>query len=89
MRYKKKGFTLLEFILYMSISLIITSIVIRVLMDTRQIYYKSLEESLNANNIVEGFITIDNIAKDESLIKIETMESNIKFYYENKDPALK
>lgn len=83
MKYSKKGSTLLEVLLYMSISLVISLMVTVVLMDVKQIYFKSIDKSINVNKIVEGFIIIDNLGKEEELIKVEINNDNIKFYYTN------
>lgn len=81
MKYKKKGVTLLELVLYMSISLVISLTAISIFTELRKVYFKSTEESINVNKIVEGFITIDNLAKDKELEKIEMKSNSLKFYY--------
>ena len=84
MRYKKKGSTLIELLLYMSLSLVISLIGMKILLDTRQVYYKNLDESLNSNHISEGFIRIEEITKEEDkdkiLERIEVLPDSIKFY---------
>lgn len=81
MKYNKKGFTLLEILLYMSISLVILLIVTVVLKDIKQIYFKGIDKSINVNKIVEGFMIIDKLAKEDELIKVDMNSDSIKFYY--------
>ena len=56
---KSKGFTLLEIIIYMGLSLIICLIGYKVVMEVKNMYSKSIEESLSLNSVEEAFITID------------------------------
>ena len=56
---KNKGFTLIECITYLSISLIVVSIGIKLLIDSKKIFYTSIKENMNLNSIEEAFHMID------------------------------
>ena len=85
MKYKKKGFTLLEVLVNISISTVVILIATNVLIDTVNIYYNNLNRNVEINSIVEGFISIDSIAKDDDMKEIMFLDDSVKFYYKNSE----
>lgn len=76
--YKKsKGFTLLEIVIYMGLSLIICLISYKLVMQVKNIYLKSIEESLSLSSVEEAFITIDKFARENSEIEISNSKNKL------------
>lgn len=66
MKYSsKKGFTLIESITYLSISMIVTLLAIHLLIDVSKIYYLTLKENMKMNMIDESIHLIDVVKNDE------------------------
>ena len=80
MKFKKKrGFTLVEAIVYIAIYTIISSIGIIILLNTRNIYYNTIDKRLASNSVNEAFITIDNIRKDSNEVLIDENSNTVSF----------
>ena len=81
---KSKGFTLLEIVIYMGLSLIICLIGYKLVMQVKNIYLKSIEESLSLSSVEEAFITIDKFAREVEVIDISNTNNKLvinKGYY--------
>lgn len=80
MKFKKKrGFTMIEAIVYIAIYTIISSIGIIILLNTRNIYYNTIDKKLASNSVNEAFITIDNIRKDSNEVLIDENSNTVSF----------
>lgn len=74
---KSKGFTLLEIVIYMGLSLIICLIGYKLVLQVKNIYLKSIEESLSLNSVEEAFITIDKFAREVEVIDISNINNKL------------
>lgn len=76
--YRKcNGFTLLEIVIYMGLSLVICLIGYKEVMQVKNIYLKSIEESLSINSVEEAFITIDKFAREIEVISISNINNKL------------
>ena len=81
MKYRKKGFTLLEILVYLSISSVVLIISTKVLIDTRYIFFSSMNSIQNINCIESGLITIDSLVNDSEIKRIEANDNKVNLYY--------
>jgi competence protein ComGC len=81
MKYRKKGFTLLEILAYLSISSVVLIISTKVLIDTRYIFFSSMNSIQNINCIESGLITIDSLVNDSQIKRIEANDNKVNLYY--------
>ncbi|NLK95731.1 MAG: hypothetical protein GX275_11185 [Clostridiales bacterium] len=88
MKNKKRGISLLEILVYLFLSIIIISISTSIFIKIQETYYNSLLENKKLNSIVESFISIENMAKSEEVIKIECINNNVKIYCQNVDEIM-
>lgn len=80
MKFKKKrGFTIVEAIVYIAIYTIISSLGIIILLNTRNIYYNTIDKRLASNSVNEAFITIDNVRKDSTEVSIDENNNTVSF----------
>lgn len=75
----KRGFTLVEAIVYIAIYTIISSLGIIILLNTRNIYYNTIDKRLASNSVNEAFITIDNVRKDSTEVSIDENSNTVSF----------
>ena len=82
----KKGFTLIECIIYMFIGTIIVSISLKILINT-SISYKKLVNNLEDMNTVENtFINLERLFKDETIKKIIVSgDDKVEIYKRNEE----
>lgn len=82
MKYKKKkGTTLIEIVVFITISIILVTISSSVLINTRKIYKSTLSENNTLNEIEDLFINIDNILKINGVFNIEVIGDSIEVTY--------
>lgn len=83
---KSKGFTLLEIVIYMGLSLMICLMGYKLVMKLKNIYSISIEESLSLNSVEEAFITIDKFAREVDVLDVSNINNKLvinKGYYTN------
>lgn len=85
MKYRKKGFTLLEILVYISVSSVVLIISTKVLIDTRYIFYSTINSIQNINGIENGFITIDSLVNDNQIRRIEADGNKVSLYYQTNE----
>jgi len=74
---KRKGFTLLEIVIYMGLSLMICLMGYGLVMKLRNIYLISIEESLSLNSVEEAFISIDKFARELDVEHISNINNKV------------
>lgn len=74
---KSTGFTLLEVVIYIGLSLTICLIGYKLVMQVKNIYLKNIEESLSLSSVEEAFITIDRFARESSEIEISNINNKL------------
>lgn len=77
---KKKGISLLEILVYLSLSVVVILLTTSLYIKVQKNYYDNITENKNLNSIAEGLITIETMVKDEDVYKIESTNSNLKLY---------
>ena len=78
---KNKGFTIIECIAYLSISLMIVSIGVKLLMDSKKIFYMGIKENMSLNSIEEAFHMIDVMKIDNfDEINGDVFKNKVIFY---------
>ncbi|MBE6052019.1 MAG: hypothetical protein E7214_15580 [Clostridium sp.] len=75
---KKRGFTLIECIIYIFIGTIITSISLKILVDTSIVYKKIVENSEDINNVESAFVNIERLFRNETIERINSTEDTIE-----------
>ena len=75
----RRGFTMIEAIVYIAIYTIISSLGIIILLNTRNIYYNTIDKRLASNSVNEAFITIDNVRKDSTEVSIDENSNTVSF----------
>lgn len=75
----RRGFTMIEAIVYIAIYMIISSLGIIILLNTRNIYYNTIDKRLASNSVNEAFITIDNVRKDSTEVSIDENSNTVSF----------
>lgn len=76
---KKRGFTMIEAIVYIAIYTIISALGLIILLNTRNIYYNTMDKRLASNSVNEAFITIDNVCKDSTEVSIDKNSNTVSF----------
>ncbi len=78
---RKKGYTLIEIVVYLSLSLLITTLVFEIFIGVNNIFLKCLNRSNNLNIVENTFISIYDIARDPRVVKMEKENESLKIYY--------
>lgn len=79
MKYKR-GFSLIETLVYLMILTITMTISTSVFTNTLYVYKKTINKNLEINSINEGFLSISKISREEKIVLIRVYENNIIFY---------
>lgn len=82
--YKKnKGFTLIECIVYMFLSVLIMAIGFKILVTSTNAFFKTVNMSLDLNSINEGFLDLDRFLNDNEVQRVTSDENKIIIYKGN------
>lgn len=79
MKYKK-GFSLIETLVYLVILTITMIISTSIFTNTLYVYKKAINKNLDINSINEGFLSISKISREKDTELIRVYENNIIFY---------
>lgn len=77
---KKKGIMLLECIIYISLSLILTCILVKILLNTDYMYIKTMKNKTISSDIKDFFVNVERFANEEDVKKIE-VSNNVLIIY--------
>lgn len=80
---KHKGFTLVECVVYMFLSVIIMIMAFKILFSSSNIFMETINKSIYINSINEGFLNMDRLIMDEKVVKISSDEDKIILYIGN------
>lgn len=79
--YKKnRGFTLIECIVYMFLSVLIMAMGFKLLVTVTNVFFDTVNMGLDLNSINEGFLDIDRFLRDNKVQKIESDENKLVIY---------
>lgn len=78
---RKKGYTLVEVVVYLALSVLITTLVFQIFLGINNIFLKCLNRSNALNTVENTFISIYDIARDPRVVKMEKKNESLKIYY--------
>ena len=77
---KKKGIILLECIIYISLSLILTCILVKILLNTDYMYIKTMKNETISSDINDFFVNVERFVNEEDVKKVE-VSNNVLIIY--------
>lgn len=77
---KKKGIILLECIIYISLSLILTCILVKILLNTDYMYIKTMKNETISSDIKDFFVNVERFINEEDVKKVE-VSNNVLIIY--------
>ncbi len=77
---KKKGIILLECIIYISLSLILTCILVKILLNTDYMYIKTMKNETISSDIKGFFVNVERFVNEEDVKKVE-VSNNVLIIY--------
>lgn len=77
---KKKGIILLECIIYISLSLILICILVKILLNTDYMYIKTMKNETISSDINDFFINVERFVNEEDVKKVE-VSNNVLIIY--------
>lgn len=77
---KKKGIILLECIIYISLSLILTCILVKILLNTDYMYIKTMKNETISSDIKDFFVNVERFVNEEDVKKVE-VSNNVLIIY--------
>lgn len=75
---KKRGFTLIECIIYIFIGTIITSISLKILVDTSIVYKNLVESSEETNNVESALVNLERLLRNETIERINSTNDTVE-----------
>lgn len=78
---RKRGYTLIEVVIYLALSILITTLLFEIFFSINNIFLKCLNRSNNLNSIENTFISIYDISRDPRVVKMEKKNESLKIYY--------
>ena len=82
---KKKGFTLIELIIYLAVSLTIILILSDIFIVSYKSFNKNINKDSNINSIENGIVAIKDIVMDSRVIFKENKKNSLLIYQKFKD----
>ncbi|MBD7910029.1 MULTISPECIES: prepilin-type N-terminal cleavage/methylation domain-containing protein [Clostridium] len=77
---KNNGFTLIECVVYMFLSMLIMIIGFKLLVTCTSVYFETVKKSLGLNSIDGSFLDIDRFLRDTGVQKISSEDNKIIIY---------